>query len=311
VQFARLALVVIDEQHKFGVRQRAALKQAGLAPHYLVMTATPIPRTVTMTLYGDLDVSTLRESPPGRQPVSTYLAEASQRERWWDFFVRKLRDGRQGYIVAPLVDEPDDSELASISESYESLANGPLAAFRLGLIHGRLSSAEKERIMAEFRDGRLQALVATSVIEVGIDVPNATLMTIEGAQRFGLSQLHQLRGRVSRGSQPGFCCLFADVASEQAKERLEAFVGTTDGFELAEIDFRLRGPGDLLGTRQHGLPPMRIADLVRDAELLVETRGDARRMIEEDPQLARPEFAALRRMVLTRYGRVLELGDVG
>ncbi|HWC89695.1 MAG TPA: ATP-dependent DNA helicase RecG [Pirellulales bacterium] len=322
VQFSGLALVVIDEQHKFGVRQRAALKQAGIAPHYLVMTATPIPRTMTMTLYGDLDVSTIRESPPGRQPVHTYLADDSQRERWWQFLVRKLREGRQAYVVAPLVDAPDDksevldgsadeSQLASIERSYESLANGPLADFRLGLIHGRLNSAEKERIMADFRACRLQVLVATSVIEVGIDVPNATLMTIEGAQRFGLSQLHQLRGRVSRGNQPGYCCLFADVAGEQADQRLKSFVGTSDGFELAEIDFRLRGPGDLLGTRQHGLPPMRIADLLRDGEVLVETRDVARRMIDADSELAQPEYAALRRMVLHRYGQVLELGDVG
>jgi ATP-dependent DNA helicase RecG len=322
VQFFGLALVVIDEQHKFGVRQRAALKQAGIAPHYLVMTATPIPRTMTMTLYGDLDISTIRQSPPGRQPVHTYLADDSQRERWWQFLARKLREGRQAYVVAPLVDAPDDKpdasddaadegQLASIEACYESLANGPLADFRLGLIHGRLSSAEKERIMADFRDGRLQVLVATSVIEVGIDVPGATLMTIEGAQRFGLSQLHQLRGRVSRGNQPGYCCLFADVAGEQADQRLKSFVGTTDGFELAEIDFRLRGPGDLLGTRQHGLAPMRIADLVRDVDVLTETRTTARRMIDEDPELAQPEYAALRRMVLHRYSGVLDLGDVG
>ncbi len=311
VRFAQLGLVVIDEQHKFGVRQRATLKHAGLDPHYLVMTATPIPRTVTMTLFGDLDVSTLSESPPGRQPVNTYLAGEDKRAEWWDFFRRKLREGRQGYVVAPLVEESEDIAAVSLDETFEALANGELEAFRLGLIHGRMSPAEKDAAMDDFRCGEIQVLVCTSVVEVGVDVPNATLMTIESGERFGLAQLHQLRGRISRGSYPGFCCVFADPASDESRKRLEAFVASTDGFELAEIDFALRGPGDLFGTRQHGLPPFRIASLPRDHELLLEARRDAQAAILADPGLAAPEHARLRRQMMTRYGKALELGDVG
>jgi len=311
VRFRRLGLVVIDEQHKFGVRQRATLKQAGANPHYLVMTATPIPRSVTLTLFGDLDVSTLRDSPPGRQKVRTYLADESQRERWWAFFCGKLREGRQGYVVAPLVEESDQLEVASIEAVYESLANGPLEAFRLGLIHGRMSPEEKDAVMDDFRRGEIQVLVCTSVVEVGVDVPNATLMTIEDGQRFGLAQLHQLRGRISRGKFPGYCTVFAEKGSDESQERLAALVATTDGFALAEKDFELRGPGELFGTRQHGLPPFRIADLLRDWQVLAEARRDAQTLVSGDPGLCRPEHARLRRMVLARYGKALELGDVG
>ncbi|HVA50898.1 MAG TPA: ATP-dependent DNA helicase RecG [Pirellulales bacterium] len=310
VRFARLGLVVIDEQHKFGVRQRASLKQAGLDPHYLVMTATPIPRTVAMTLFGDLDVSTLREAPPGRQAVHTYLVGQEQREKWWDFFGRKLRDGKQGYVVTPLIDESSEADVASLEQAFESLAHGPLEAFRLGLLHGRMSSSEKEETMQAFRRGDIQALVTTTVVEVGIDVPNATLMTVYSGERFGLSQLHQLRGRVSRGVQPGYCAVLTDVEAAEARQRLEAFAATSDGFQLAEIDFELRGPGDLLGTRQHGLPPLRIANLARDGAVIEEARRDAQQLVAATT-LSQPEFAQLRHRVLQRYGRVLELGDVG
>ncbi len=228
---------MIDEQHKFGVRQRASLKQAGLDPHYLVMTATPIPRTVAMTLFGDLDVSTLRDAPPGRQAVKTYLATPEQRDRWWEFFCRKLREGRQGYVVVPLVETSADEAITSLDAAYESLASGPLEAFRLGLIHGRMGAAEKEAVMESFRSGKIQVLVSTTVVEVGVDVPNATLLAIESGQRFGLAQLHQLRGRVSRGAHPGYCCVFAEPTSPESEKRLEAFARSTDGFELAEIDF--------------------------------------------------------------------------
>ena len=311
LHFRRLGLVVIDEQHKFGVRQRATLKQKGLDPHYLVMTATPIPRSITMTLFGDLDLSTIRDAPPGRQPVHTYLATPEQRAKWWEFLRKKLRAGRQAYVVTPLVDESDDVAAKSVEQAYESLVNGELADFRVGLIHGRLGTAEKERTMEAFRAGQLQVLVSTTVVEVGVDVPNATLMTIEGGERFGLSQLHQLRGRVTRGRFAGYCCVFADVQTDEARQRLEAFVGSTDGFKLAEVDLEIRGPGDLFGTRQHGLPPLRIADLLRDAPLLDEARRDALELVAQDPGLARPEHARLRRQMLVRYGRVLELGDVG
>ena len=311
VHFRRLGLVVIDEQHKFGVRQRATLKQAGADPHYLVMTATPIPRSVTMTLFGDLDVSTLRDSPPGRQKVNTYLADESQRQRWWDFLSEKLREGRQGYVVTPLVEESSKFDVASLQEAHESLANGPLEAFRLGLIHGRMSPEEKDAVMDDFRSGEIQVLVATSVVEVGVDVPNATLMTIESGQRFGLAQLHQLRGRISRGRFPGFCTVFAETSTDESVERLRAFTSTTDGFELAETDFQLRGPGDLFGTRQHGLPPFRLADLSRDAALLEEARHDAQSLTATDPTLAAPEHTHLRQRVHLRYGQALDLGDVG
>jgi ATP-dependent DNA helicase RecG len=311
VQFAELGLVVIDEQHKFGVKQRAMLKRSAAAPHYLVMTATPIPRSVGMTLYGDLDLTTLREMPPGRQAVHSYLPPVADHEKWWEFFRKKLREGRQGYVITPLVEESEAIQSASLAETYESLVNGELADFRVGLVHGRMTSEEKDAAMERFRRGETQVLCATSVVEVGVDIANATVMTILAAERFGLAQLHQLRGRIGRGSYPGFCCLFADPQTQQSRERLEAFVRTTDGFELAEIDFALRGPGDLFGTRQHGLPPMYIADLVNDGELLAEARRDAQAMVQKDPALAEAEHQALRRRVLARYGQSLALGDVG
>jgi ATP-dependent DNA helicase RecG len=341
VSFAKLGLVVIDEQHKFGVRQRATLKgkratdtdpkgtvpfssnenrdsprdENGTVPfadpHYLVMTATPIPRSVTMTLFGDLDVSTLPDSPPGRQTVNTYLAAEEQRAKWWDFFRKKLREGRQGFVVTPLVEESETTEAASLEETYETLANGELEAFRLGLIHGRMAAADKDAVMDRFRNGDIQVLVSTSVVEVGVDVTNATLMTIEGGHRFGLAQLHQLRGRISRGKFPGFCCVFGDPQTDESRERLKAFVASTDGFELAETDFRLRGPGDIFGTKQHGLPPLRIADLLRDQSLLEEARRDAQTLVAADPGLSSEPHEKLRRMMVVRYGKALDLGDVG
>lgn len=311
VEFARLGLVVIDEQHKFGVHQRAALRRAGQDPHYLVMTATPIPRTMSMTAFGDLEVSSLRETPPNRQPVHTYLGEPDKRDSWWEFVRKKLGEGRQGYVVAPLVDATEDAEAVGVEQLFERLTNGELEAFRLGMVHGRMKPVEKEAVMQAFRDGAIQALVATSVVEVGVDVPNATVMTIEGGERFGLAQLHQLRGRVSRGPHPGFVCVFADLANDDARQRLEAFVATTDGFALAELDFKLRGPGDLFSGKQHGLPPLRIADLLRDADTLEEARQAAQRFINTDADLSAPHFARLKRQVLNRYGEALEIGDVG
>lgn len=311
IEFPRLGLVVIDEQHKFGVRQRAALRGRGTDPHYLIMTATPIPRTVALGVFGDLDVSTIRQSPPGRQPVNTYLANDEQRAKWWEFFRKKLREGRQGYVVAPLVDESEDAERMGAEQLLENLANGELEEFRLAILHGRMPTAEKEEVMRRFRDRELDVLIATTVIEVGIDVPNATLMAIEGGDRFGLAQLHQLRGRISRGKHPGFACVFANPTTEQSQERLDAFVKTTDGFALAEIDFRLRGPGDLFGWKQHGLPPLRIADLQRDGELLEKARADARSITETDPSLVGPKWEKLKRMVMIRYGKSLELSDLG
>jgi ATP-dependent DNA helicase RecG len=312
VRFAKLGLVVIDEQHKFGVRQRAALRQGEQSPHYLVMTATPIPRTISMTLFGDLDVTTLREMPPGRQEVRTYVVGPAEQGRWWHFVRGKLQAGLQAYVVAPLVDESENIAAASVAEAFERLSNGELAAFRVGVIHGRMSPAEKEEAMAAFRAGRTQVLVSTSVIEVGVDVHNACIMVIDSPERFGLAQLHQLRGRVGRGKLAGFCAVMvSEELSEQARARLDAFAATTDGFELAEMDFQLRGPGDLFGTQQHGLPPLRIADLRRDKAILEEARSEAKQLFAADPGLKGVDHTRLRRQMLVRYGNALDLSDVG
>ncbi|MCU0979700.1 MAG: ATP-dependent DNA helicase RecG [Pirellulaceae bacterium] len=311
LDWSKLALVIIDEQHKFGVNQRAALRRSASDPHYLVMTATPIPRTVSMTLFGDLDMSVLRDPPPGRAAVHTYLGVEAERGRWWEFFRKKLREGRQGYVIAPHVESAEDEAVASVQQAFEALANGELADFRLDLMHGRLGAEEKESVMRDFQAGKTQVLVATSVVEVGIDVPNATLMTIEDADRFGLAQLHQMRGRVSRGVHPGYVCVFAELKTGQARERLDAFCRSNDGFELAEIDFQLRGPGSLFSLQQHGLPAFHIADLVRDSDALTEARRDAQTLVGDGMLLARPEFARLRQMAARRYGQALELADVG
>jgi ATP-dependent DNA helicase RecG len=311
VTFEKLGLVVIDEGHKFGVRQRATLKQAGPDPHYLVMTATPIPRTVSMTLFGDLDLTTLREAPPGRQAVHSYLAGPEKRSKWWDFFRKKLREGRQGFVVAPLVEESESTDAASATETFERLARGELADFPIGLLHGRMDNDERQRAMEAFRRGETRVLVATSVVEVGIDVPNATLMTIEGGERFGLAQLHQLRGRISRGAFPGYLCVFAEPQTDEARQRLEALIAHGDGFTLAEADFRLRGPGDLFGTKQHGLPPLRIADLQRDTRELEEARRIAQELVMGENRLNEPGFERLKKMVIARYGKAIDLSDVG
>ncbi|MFN9750041.1 MAG: ATP-dependent DNA helicase RecG [Planctomycetota bacterium] len=312
LSFAKLGLVVIDEQHKFGVKQRSNLRQlSSTVPHYLVMTATPIPRTISMTVFGDLDVSALRRPERLRAPVHTYLGTDATREKWWDFVVKKLREGRQAYVIAPRVETDDEVAAASAERLYERLSNGPLAAFKLDLLHGRQSAEEKDAALRAFAAGQTQVLVATSVVEVGIDVPNATIMTIESAERFGLSQLHQLRGRVSRGVHPGFVCCFSTTDNPEDNDRLKAFRETNDGFELAEIDLRIRGPGNLFSTQQTGFPPLRIADLVRDAGLLQQIRELGTRIIAADPELQAEEHARLRQLVLTRYGQSLQLGTVG
>jgi ATP-dependent DNA helicase RecG len=311
LNFHKPGLVVIDEQHKFGVRQRASLKQSGEDPHYLVMTATPIPRTMSMTVFGDLDVSTLKRTSGIGQRVNTYLGKESAREQWWQFVAKKLREGRQAFVVAPLVESDEDTQLSSAERMYESLSNGPLEAFRLDVLHGRQAPEQKDEVMAAFASGQTQAIVATGVVEVGIDVPNATVMTIESAERFGLSQLHQLRGRVSRGKHPGFVCAFATGGDAEDNERLAAFAETANGFDLAEIDLKLRGPGNLFSTHQSGFPPLMIADLIRDADLLTAARTDALQLVDADPNLEHDDHDRLRQLVFARYGHALNLSDVG
>jgi ATP-dependent DNA helicase RecG len=311
VQFARLGVVVIDEQHKFGVNQRARVRRLGVDPHYLVMTATPIPRTMALTVFGDLDVSTIRELPPGRMPVQTRLVPTTQRERLYGRLRQELAKGRQGYVICPLVEEAETLDLKAASETHAELQAGPLRDFRLGLLHGRLDDRHKDAVMQQFRNREIQLLVCTSVVEVGVDVPNATLLVVEHAERFGLSQLHQLRGRISRGTIPGECYLFAQPVNEEARERLRVFIRTTDGFALAEADARLRGIGEFFGTRQHGHGQLRIADVLRDSDLLQLARKDAIAMVAADAGLRQDAHALLRRAVLERYGQTLELSEVG
>jgi ATP-dependent DNA helicase RecG len=269
-----------------------------------------------MTIFGDVELSTLRETPPGRGQVHTYLAHDGWKDRWWDFVREQINEGRQAFVVAPRVtntgsDGDENEDIASVEAVFEQLCNGPLSDYRVGLLHGRLANEEKQSIMQSFASGRLQVLVSTTVVEVGIDVPNATVMTILGAQRFGLAQLHQLRGRVSRGPHASHVCVFTDGAQPpEVNQRLRVFEQCTDGFELAEADFRIRGPGDIFGGQQSGLPPMRIADLMRDSEILAVARSLAQTMVDEDPQLAAEELSELRRQVMRRYGKRLDLGDV-
>jgi ATP-dependent DNA helicase RecG len=307
--FRHLGLVVIDEQHRFGVLQRAVLQQGLAEPHVLVMTATPIPRTIAHAVYGDLDVSTLDEQPPGRQPVASYRVTPAELDRWWEFFRGKIAAGRRGYVVVPAVEETK-RDLATISSAFEELSQGPLEAFRLGLVHGRLKPSAKSGIMDDFRAGRLDVLVATSVIEVGIDVPEATIMTILDAESFGLAQLHQLRGRVARGPTRGICGAVTG-SGDEPHPRVDAFVATCDGFALAEQDLLLRGPGDLVGTRQSGAPPLYLADLLRDSAVVAEARRDALAVFEQDPELSDPKYDRLRKLVLDRWGAMLGLGQVG
>lgn len=313
VRFHRLGLVVVDEQHKFGVMQRAKLRTDDAQPHYLVLSATPIPRTIAMTVFGDLDVSTIRSKPPGRAAVHTYIAGHDHLEAWWQFVDKQIEAGRQAYVIAPRVaslGEPD--EPASVEGLYQQLRTGTLAHRRLALLHGRMDGAEKEAALSKLASGETQILVATTVVEVGIDVPNATVMTILDADKLGLSQLHQLRGRVSRGTHAGYVTAVATKGCDNRdNQRLKAFEKSDDGFELAEMDLAMRGPGDLLGTSQSGLPTLRIASLVDDGPLLELAQGTARALLAEDPTLEAADLQLLRNQTLRRYGDSMELGDVG
>ena len=308
--FGRLGLAIVDEQHRFGVEQRKLLGAKGEAPDVLLMSATPIPRSLALTLYGDLDLSMLDERPPGRKPVITALRGLAGRDRVLGFLNRQLDEGRQAYIVYPVIEESEKSDLRSATAAFEELTTGALAGRTVALLHGRIPAAERDAIMREFRDGRIHVLVATTVIEVGIDVANATVMLVEQPERFGLSQLHQLRGRVGRGADESFCILLGDLSPE-SRQRLELFVNTDDGFEIAHADLRLRGMGDLFGERQSGVPTFRVADPLRDEELNVMARHAAEQLLAGDPELAMREHSALRAVLNARYRRSLELFRVG
>ena len=310
VRFADLGLVIIDEQHKFGVAQRAALRSKGRAAHSLVLTATPIPRTLAMTLFGDLDVTTIRGILPNRQPVTTRLVPTDKTDEAWSFIRKRLSAGEQAYIVYPLVEESDALPLKAAAVEVDRLSGSVLRDFRVGLLHGRMKPRDKDETMQRFRTGEINALVSTTVIEVGVDIPNATLMIIQHAERFGLSQLHQLRGRVGRGAKKSYCLLFAEPSIEGTPRRLDILCETDDGFRIAEEDLRLRGPGELLGTRQHGLPTFKVANLVTDLNLLERARDDAADILRLDADLSQEEHAPLRDELARRYGETARLIDV-
>ncbi len=324
VAFANLGFVVIDEQHRFGVVQRAKLREKGILPDILVMTATPIPRTLSMTLFGDLDVSIIDEMPLHRKPIRTAVRMENQKEKVFSFVRDEVTRGRQAYIVFPLIEESEKIDLKSATKEFEDLQKEVFPGFRLGLLHGRMKTEEKDEIMKRFKGGEIQILVSTTVIEVGIDVPNATMMIIENAERFGLSQLHQLRGRVGRGAEQSYCILIADYGwfdkkkkadaveireeKHHAKVRLDTMVETTDGFKIAEVDLSLRGAGEYFGTRQSGMPEFKIADLVSDRDLLMTARKDAFNLVAHDPHLRQPENEPIRKQFEMKYRDILELG---
>ena len=297
VEFARLGLAVVDEQHRFGVRQRGLLAEKAANPHLLVMSATPIPRTLGLLMYGDLDISILDELPPGRKPVKTRCITGKKRADLYGFLDREIDSGRQVYIVCPAIEDAGGSGLNAVKSYYEDIAKAYLPDRRVGLMHGKLKPKEKAEVMDDFKSGRLDALVSTTVIEVGVDVPNATVMVIENAERYGLSALHQLRGRVGRGAAESRCFLVSDNASESVQKRLKFLCSTSDGFAVAQYDLETRGPGDFFGSRQHGLPTLQIADLMNDTRTLHAAQSEAVALLAEDPLLERPEHALLARQV--------------
>jgi len=312
VEFKAIGLGVIDEQHRFGVLQRAAVRRLGGTPDILLMTATPIPRTLAMAVYGDLDISVIDEMPPGRTPVRTLLRHEGERTKVYDLVKRELERGHQAYVVYPLVESSDDSELRDATTMADELARTVFERYRVGLVHGRMKGAEKDAVMRRFKAGDVQLLVSTTVIEVGIDVPNATIMVVEHAERFGLAQLHQLRGRVGRGTDAAICVLLTPYyRGDDVQRRLQAMATTNDGFRIAEADLEIRGPGEMLGTRQAGLPDFRVANLIRDARVLDDARRAATEWLASDPELEKPASRRLRAVLAQRWAGRLELGEIG
>jgi len=311
VEFKKLGLCVIDEQHKFGVTQRGVLRKKGLNPDVLVMTATPIPRTLALTVYGDLDISIIRELPSGRKPISTYWVEEEKRERVYDFIKEQLKEDRQAYIVYPRIYESESSEVLSATAMYEKFRDEIFKDFKVGLIHGDLKGEDKDKVMTAFKKGNIDVLVSTVVIEVGIDVPNATIMLIENAERFGLAQLHQLRGRIGRGGHDSYCILLADPRTKEAKKRIEAIIDTVDGFAIAEEDLEIRGPGEFFGTQQHGLPEIRFGNIVKDMEIMEQARKEAFELIKADPNCNLPENRLLKENLYARFKGRADLIHVG
>ena len=309
VQFKNLGFVITDEQHRFGVNQRTALAKKGLNPHTLVMSATPIPRTLGLIIYGDLDISVIDELPQGRQPIETYCVTSDYHERLYKFIKKHLDEGRQGYVICPLVEEGEaPTDLVSAEEYAEYLQQNVFTSYSVGLLHGKMKPTQKDKVMRDFAEGRIQLLVSTVVVEVGIDVPNSTVMLIENAERFGLSQLHQLRGRIGRGQHKSTCVLVSDAQSDDSRKRLDVMCRTTDGFVIAEEDLKQRGPGDFLGSRQHGLPEMRLADILTDTKILYAAQQQAENILLADPELSLPEHRQLKKLTEKMFGR---FGDVG
>ena len=305
VEFHRLGLAVVDEQHRFGVMQRAALKQKGFSPDILVMTATPIPRTLTLTVYGDLDVSIIDQLPPGRKPIKTHWKRGHERQAVYETLRKLLQEGRQAYVICSLIEENEKLQARAATELASHLQLQVFTDYKIGLLHGQMKSSEKEETMTRFRDKDLHLLVATTVIEVGVDVPNASVIVIEDADRFGMAQLHQLRGRVGRGTTQSYCLLIGDPKTDDGASRLATMAQTTDGFLIAEEDLKLRGPGDFYGTRQSGLQPLPFIDVLRGVPVLKEAREEAFALLEADPKLALPEHAALKAVVRSKYKNIL------
>lgn len=309
VEFKFLALVITDEQHRFGVEQRNALGEKGENPHLYVMSATPIPRTLALIIYGELDISILDELPPGRQKIETYAVTSELRQRAYNYVKKHLDAGRQGYIICPLVDEGEsDTELASAVKYADELQRGDFRGYTVGLMHGKMKSVDKKKVMESFSNGETQLLVSTTVIEVGVDVPNAVIMVIENAERFGLSQLHQLRGRIGRGQYKSTCILITDAKNDTAQRRMKVMETTTDGFKIADEDLKLRGPGEFFGSRQHGLPEMKIADMLEDRSTLEETQKAAKEIVARDPELSSPESTALKNEIQRLFDAVGSAG---